>query len=50
MPTIFDCIQILQTKKIPKKTPKLYESFPNKEVIKYYYIGLNTIINDINKK
>lgn len=50
MLAIFYCIKISQTTKKKKNNfKKMYELFPNKEVLKYNHIGLNNITNGICK-
>lgn len=52
MLAIFYCIKISQTTKKKKNNfEKMYELFPNKEVLKYNHIGLNGIckINTVDK-
>lgn len=50
MLAIFYCIKISQTTKKKKNNfKKMYELFPNKEVLKYNHIGLNNITNSICK-
>lgn len=46
MLAIFYCIK---TKKKKNNFKKMYELFPNKEVLKYNHIGLNNITNGICK-